>query len=215
MIAPLPFPDRDVTLWQDSQEHQQFITSDYVVNKRDTYVIVPATASGSINITLDASRNGRKLSIINFSLSADVTVIGDIYNYASVKVYPNDLLFLKVIGDKYAGWSFSLISKNLPSVLPDIISQITTTVSSATYNIVETYGNLNFLCNTTSTSILVNLPTAVSNKAEMTFKKIASANTLTIDPFGTETIDDGLTAAWTRKDESITIYSDGANWRIK
>jgi hypothetical protein len=211
MISPLTFPDRDIALWQDSQEHQQFITEDYTVNKRDTYVIVPTTATGTINITLDASRNGRKLSIINFSLSADVNVIGNIYSYSSIKVYPNDLLFLKVIGDKYAGWSFSLIAENLPSVN----SQITTIINTATYNIAETFGNLNFLCNTTATSILVNLPTAAGNKAEMTFKKIATANTLTIDPFGTETIDDGLTAAWTRKDESITIYSDDTNWRIK
>jgi hypothetical protein len=211
MISPLTFPDRDIALWQDSQEHQQFVTEDYVVNKRDTYVIVPETATGTINITLDASRNGRKLSIINFSLSADVNVIGNIYSYTSIKVYPNDLLFLKVIGDKYAGWSYSLFAENIPPTpVPETII-----IDTATYNITETFGTLNFLCNTTATSILVNLPTAAGNKAEMTFKKIAIANTLTIDAFGTETIDDGLTAAWTRKDESITIYSDDTNWRIK
>jgi hypothetical protein len=81
--------------------------------------------------------------------------------------------------------------------------------------VLEVIGNQNYLCDTTSTDITLNLPTAVGNKAEITIKKTASANTLTVDAFGAETIDDGLTAAWTHKDESITIYSDGTNWRIK
>jgi hypothetical protein len=60
----------------------------------------------------------------------------------------------------------------------------------------------------------VTLPTAVGNTAQITIKKIAAANQLTVDAAGAETIDGGLTAVLNNNNESITLISDGANWRI-
>jgi hypothetical protein len=199
-------PDRDFALWQDSQETQKFITSSYVIKENDTYIVVPDTASGTINVTLAASKDGRKIYVVNLS-QAKVIVIGDIYDFTEIRVYPNDFLFLKVVGDKYVGWSYLIFAQH--------VAPVATVVDSATYNVLEVIGNQNYLCDTTLTNVTLNLPTAVGNKAEITIKKIASANTLTVDAFGSQTIDDGLTAAWTHKDESVTIYSDGINWRIK
>lgn len=60
----------------------------------------------------------------------------------------------------------------------------------------------------------VNLPAASAN-AQITIKKTdATANTVTIDGNGAETIDGGLTAVLTTQYESITLISDGSNWFI-
>jgi hypothetical protein len=91
----------------------------------------------------------------------------------------------------------------------------TVSVVSASYSETSTSGSKAVLCNAASGAIVVTLPTAVGNTATLTFKKIdASANTLTIDGAGSETVDGGLTAVLSTQFESITIVSDGANWSI-
>jgi hypothetical protein len=91
----------------------------------------------------------------------------------------------------------------------------TVSVVSASYSETSTSGSKAVLCNAASGAIVVTLPTAVGNTATLTFKKTdASANTLTIDGAGSETIDDGLTAVLRAQFESITIVSDDANWSI-
>jgi hypothetical protein len=44
--------------------------------------------------------------------------------------------------------------------------------------------------------------------------KNASANTITIDPNSTETIDGALTFALSTQYASVTIITDGSNWFI-
>lgn len=81
-------------------------------------------------------------------------------------------------------------------------SAYTTTASDHTIN-----------CDTTSASFNVSLITAVGNTGlRQTIKKMVAANTLTIDPNGSQTIDGATTVALTARYESITIESDGANW---
>lgn len=68
---------------------------------------------------------------------------------------------------------------------------------------------------TTSGSIEFDLPSAASvgNGKGFVFKKTASANTLTIDPSGSETIDDVSTSlAITTQYQSVGIFSNGAEW---
>lgn len=90
-----------------------------------------------------------------------------------------------------------------------------TTVTAATSNQTAKSGDEIVLCDATAQAITVNLPTAVGNIAIFIIKKIdSSAFTVTIDGSGTETIDGGLTAVLKVKDESITIISDNANWKI-
>jgi len=96
--------------------------------------------------------------------------------------------------------------------------QVITTVqnqSSTPLNLTSTSGNLTVLCDATSASITVNLPTAVSNTATFTFKKVdSSANTVTVDGNGTETIEGSLTAVISVQYVSITIVSNNTNWSV-
>lgn len=87
--------------------------------------------------------------------------------------------------------------------------------SATPYNDTTVKGTKAVLHDATSGSITHNLPTAVGNYARITVKKIdSSANTVTVDPNGTETIDGGTTAVLRKRWESITLISDGTNWVI-
>ena len=65
-------------------------------------------------------------------------------------------------------------------------------------------------------SFAITLPTAVGIPGKTYWiKKIdATANTVTVDADGTETIDDGLTAIIGTQYEAITVVSDGAEWWV-
>lgn len=98
----------------------------------------------------------------------------------------------------------------LATAVPEIYTQTT-----ATRNETATVGLIVILCDCTSNSITVNLPTAVGNTAVFFLKKTdSSANTVTVDGASTETIDGGATAVLQTQDEAIILISDNANWRI-
>lgn len=70
----------------------------------------------------------------------------------------------------------------------------------------------------TAGAFTVTLPTAASAGAgrKYLFKKTdTSANAVTIDGNGSETIDGALTTALAVKDSILQIYCDGTNWRVK
>jgi hypothetical protein len=70
------------------------------------------------------------------------------------------------------------------------------------------------LCDCTSNPITVNLDAANAG-IQYTIKKTdASANAVTIDGFGAETIDGAATKVINTQYESVTIVSDGSNWFI-
>jgi hypothetical protein len=72
------------------------------------------------------------------------------------------------------------------------------------------------ICNATSGSFTVTLPTAASHTGRIYhIKKIdSSGNIVTVDGNSSETIDDGATAILTVQYESISIQSDGTEWWI-
>jgi len=78
-------PDRDTTLWQDSQETERVVSASYTIVDRDTIIIVAAAATGTIVITLPEPRNGRKLQIVNLS-SATVSMYGKLFSLTNVSV---------------------------------------------------------------------------------------------------------------------------------
>ena len=89
------------------------------------------------------------------------------------------------------------------------------TQTEATRNHSANTGSEIILCDCTSNAITVNLPTAVGNQARLTIKKIDStANTVTIDAAGSQTIDGGLTSVISAQYSSITVVSDNSNWHI-
>ncbi len=70
---------------------------------------------------------------------------------------------------------------------------------------------------TTSGSITFNLPSAASvgNGKGFIFKKTASANSMIIDPSGSETTDDSSTSITvTRQYQVVAIFSNGAEWYV-
>jgi hypothetical protein len=83
------------------------------------------------------------------------------------------------------------------------VTKTTTYTVGATDCIVEALTN----------AFTINLPTAVGIQGRLyTFKNLQTANALTIDANGSETIDGALTASVING--AITIQSDNANWRI-
>lgn len=87
--------------------------------------------------------------------------------------------------------------------------------SGATYNAAQTSGEIVILCDCTANNITINLPTAVGNTAKFHIEKIdSSANSVTIDPNGSETVNGSSTAAIAIENMNLTIVSDGTNWRI-
>jgi hypothetical protein len=86
------------------------------------------------------------------------------------------------------------------------------TVTIASDTLVDT--DHTTLCDCTSNAITINLPTAVAGLRYEIKKIDATSNAVTIDGFGSETIDGGLTAVINTQYESVTIVSDGTNWFI-
>lgn len=72
------------------------------------------------------------------------------------------------------------------------------------------------LCNATAGAITVNLPTAVgiTGRTYHIKKTDSSANAVTIDPNGSETVDGSSTKAINVQYTSYTVVSDGTNWHI-
>ena len=91
---------------------------------------------------------------------------------------------------------------------------VTKTVSDSPYT--ATSSDDTILCNATDGAITINLPSAVgiSGKKYIIKKIDASANNITIDPDGTETIDGGSTVAITGQYDSYTFQSDNVNWWV-
>lgn len=94
----------------------------------------------------------------------------------------------------------------------DTTAAVAVTTQSGAYVITTTDSVV--LCDTTSAGFAVTLPTAVGNTRAYHIKKIAAANTLTINTTSSQTIDGGTSIAITALDETITVVSDGSNWRI-
>lgn len=71
------------------------------------------------------------------------------------------------------------------------------------------------LADDASGSITVNLPTAVGVDSLITVKKLsAAANTVTVTPDGSETIDGDASYALEDENEFVTLVSDGSNWFV-
>jgi hypothetical protein len=90
----------------------------------------------------------------------------------------------------------------------------TVPVSSSPYNAAQTSGTIVLVCDTSSTGITVNLPTAAGNTATFVVKKTSASNTVTVDGFASELLDGYATTTLTGLYESKTIVNDNANWWV-
>ena len=73
-----------------------------------------------------------------------------------------------------------------------------------------------YVCDASGGSFTANLPTAVGCAGkQFVFKKTdSSANTITLDPNGSQTINGDATRLLDNEGESVTLQSDGTNWHI-
>ena len=73
-----------------------------------------------------------------------------------------------------------------------------------------------YLCDETGGSFTVTLPTAIGKRGQMWYflKVGGTANTVTLQPDGTETINGDTDLLMAEPEMSITLFSDDANWRI-
>ena len=97
---------------------------------------------------------------------------------------------------------------------PVLRSSKTITNADSPYTVES--GDYCLLCDCTGGAIQVDLPTAIGNTRELQIKKIdVSANAVTIDAFGTETIERALTNNdLDVQGEAFTIRADSANYLI-
>lgn len=100
------------------------------------------------------------------------------------------------------------------AVTSDIPASLSTVTKTANYT--ATTSDTVILADATSGNITITLYTAVGNQGkQISIKKIdSSANTVTIDPNSTETVDGSLTAVISVQNVSLTMTSDNANWYI-
>lgn len=89
-------------------------------------------------------------------------------------------------------------------------------VNTTPYTVVPMTGVYVYLVDATGGNIIIDFPTAVGNTALYTIKKVdSSANTVTLDPSGAETIDGYATQTIRFQNTSVDIYSDNANLYIR
>ena len=113
------------------------------------------------------------------------------------------------------------VRKQASAFLCDLDTRATTienqfTITPVTGNTLLDGTNGTVLCDATSGDILITLPSAALwREKEYTIKKVdSSANVVTVDPDGTETIDGALTQIITGQWDAMKIKSDGTNWWI-
>lgn len=97
------------------------------------------------------------------------------------------------------------------------LTQFIFNVSSKTanYTVLETDANSIILCDATSGNITITLPTAASAGSGFMVwvkKTDASANTVTIDADGSETISGASTVVFTDQNNCAMVVSDATNW---
>ena len=89
-------------------------------------------------------------------------------------------------------------------------------ITTKTTNYTATHADTVILCDATAGAFTITLPTTVGIKGKVYYiKKIdVTANAVTIDPDGTETIDDNLTLDLAFQYDSPMIVGDNTNWWI-
>jgi len=113
-----------------------------------------------------------------------------------------------------ANWVFGATFgiKGLYASLSSIYLAIATQ-TSATLTLSSAHHTV--LCDGTSNTVTINLPTAVGIEGRIyNIKAINIDNAVTVDADGTEEIDGSATAITLALMEVITIQSDGSNWWI-
>ena len=98
----------------------------------------------------------------------------------------------------------------------DNVSSAVTAVGVTSYTVLSTDSVLTVDDTVIGGNVTINLPSAATLGSGWTLdvKRTGSTFLVTIDPDGTETIDDNLTLSITDKNQSVRLISDGSNWKV-
>jgi len=171
--------------------------------------------SGQLQFTNDGTNWTAIPSSLGWTLGASKVFPTTAGNKVHIRTSAGDTTgtaLLNVYGTSYfngnATFAGSVSATNLT-----LTGIVTTTSVSYSVTAIDAF----IKANATSNAITVNLPAvSTSTGREITIKKIdSSANIVTLDANGSETIDGSTTKTITLQYESATIVCDGTSWLIK
>lgn len=217
---PATFPYR-LTIWDETSHKDPTDDSDVEIvdvtgRTTDALTIVRGKESTS---GVEHSNGERVAMLITAGMFDDAThglqnipmlrESGDIASFAE-KASPvnTDLVIIEDSADSNSKKKVQV--GNLPG------GSATETVVTKTTAYTATTGDNTILCNATSAAFTITLPAASGNSGiKYNIKKIdSSANVITIDADGSETIDGALTLTLSSQYDSYTIQCDGSAWYI-
>src|SRR4030065_132078 len=182
------------------------VTANYTATLNDEVILANATADAvAVTLPTAVGNTGKKFVVKKIDSSVNAVTVDpngsetiDGQATASVKNLDETII---VVSD----------GTNWRRLLWDALDA----VASITADYTATLNDDTILANATAGAVTVSLPTAVGNTGKkFVIKKIdSSANTVTVDPNGSETIDGQATAGILAQDNAIICQSDGANWR--
>jgi hypothetical protein len=173
---------------------------------------IQRSSAGTLNIATDANTTrldiGTNAAVATFNLGASTKTI----------TAPGLLNMTATSGDVITTHATSNVKFNGTvsqggTTHTSFVNNKLVTVSSATY----TAGNEYIIhANASAAPIVITLPTAstASGRTYHIKKTDSSANTVTIDPSGTETIDGAATYVILTQYESVMMVSDATNWYV-
>lgn len=230
--SPIGSANQVLGLNANSPFEVNFLLGGVGINKNNAtgmlYIVTDGTAETGITIEGSASQTGALLQMLDSSQNVFFTS-GD--GLASSEVVWNDQqadIDFRVEGDGdanllhvNAGTDTVGIGTAVAASLLDIDGPVGTAILKTTADITLDNTHSTLLSDNTDVSNTVNLPTVAStfNSTDgigriYTIKKLNSSGTTTIDGNGSENIDGATTAVLSVLDSSITIQSDGTEWRI-
>lgn len=186
------------------------------VGRSDIVIEVPDVVgnTGGIRIANDAGGSVAGFSGAIVTGGAYPTAIGRGYFWAQNGFGTTTCGGWEADGAFYIGAPAGLYGKL--TVAGAIAEDVSATITSATTINARTGSKYN-QCSDAGGSFTITLPTAANAKGvELTFTKVnSSSNTITIDGSGAETIDSFSSLLLYTSRDTLTIWSDGAEWRIR
>lgn len=169
----------------------------------------PILVYSGTSLTAFSSTAGREI-LIKADGNGDAT---DLY-LASSSVAANTFVKIRVNNNDIVTVQAAIVELTKKLKIGGALSRPSRTITTNQTATIETDSVI--LCDATGGAITVTLPAAASSTGyQFDIKKIdASANAITIDGNGAETIDDAATATITTQYENVTVYCDGTEWWI-
>ncbi|MDB4442331.1 hypothetical protein N9219_02810 [bacterium] len=207
---------RVYNLGADGDTDTEYLETSWSAN---TAIISPATTGAGVGRTLRVGSGSTYFQMANSS-SFQIYRNGSQYmSFGSANITVNKYMqppsdLGAAFGSASRQWSTGYFGSVVASGTLTTAGLATgvQTITAASDTLVNT--DHTNLCDCTSNAITVNLPAASAGQ-RFEIKKIdATANAVTIDGNGSETIDGALTKVITAQYESVTLVSDGTNWFI-